>query len=65
MTRAIPKPGDPSALALYEGHVLIGTIVAKDGAFYAYDIHSTLIGVFTTQAEAVRAIPALSCSTTE
>ncbi len=55
--RTVPKPHDLRALAVCDGTVGVGTIIPKDGTFYAYDITGTLVGKYPTQREAMRAIP--------
>jgi hypothetical protein len=42
-------------LAVTDGQVCIGHVLAAGGAFHAFDPDHRLIGVFATQCEAVRA----------
>ena len=53
--RALPN----YALTVYDGTNLAGTITERNGGFIAFDITGHRVGVFTSQRDAVRAIPAV------
>jgi hypothetical protein len=44
-------------LAVTDGSIRVGSITERAGVFYAYDATGALVGKFTTQTEAMRAIP--------
>jgi hypothetical protein len=46
------------ALAVYDGHQRVGSVVKRNGEFLAFDNHNRRVGVFTNQREALRAFPA-------
>jgi hypothetical protein len=53
--RALPN----HALTVYDGTNLAGTITKRNGEFIAFDITGHRVGVFMSQRDAVRAIPAV------
>jgi hypothetical protein len=53
----IPNPHAPGALAVTDGTTCIGHIV-HDGAYFAFGVDNILIGEYTTQREAMLALPA-------
>jgi hypothetical protein len=55
----IPNPRTADdALAVTDGAITIGFIIARDGAFFAFDADGVLIGEYPTRRAAVRSIPA-------
>jgi hypothetical protein len=54
---AIPNPRRDGSLAVYDGSVLCGFIVADDGSHFAFDQSGTLLGEFATRRLAMRSIP--------
>lgn len=54
----IPNPHTAAgALAVADGHVTVGYVVEHDGSFFAYGADQILIGEYSTQRAAMRAIP--------
>jgi hypothetical protein len=53
----IPSANAPGALAVSDGSTFAGSIVAMDGAFFAFDADGILLGAFHTQRAAMRVIP--------
>lgn len=53
----IPKANAPDALHMSDGADARGTIVERDGSFFAFDIDGVLIGKYPSQREAMRACP--------
>jgi hypothetical protein len=53
----IPRADAPDALSVSDGAVTCGSVVERDGAFFAFDTNGTLVGEYGSQREAVRAIP--------
>jgi hypothetical protein len=49
----------PDRSAVYDGAIHVGYVdQRRDGRFRAYDVDGRMIGTYTTQREATRAIPA-------
>jgi hypothetical protein len=57
---AIPKPDTAKTLATCDGTEGYGTIIERDGVFISYDASGALVGKYSTQREAMRAIPTLT-----
>ena len=57
MTKQIPSINAPSALGIYDGQERAGTLIKRDGEFFAFDAEGNCIGVFDTMIEASRKIP--------
>ena len=57
MNIKIPNAHVPEALAVTDGQDCIGHIVARDGSYFAFGADDILLGEFSTQREAMRAIP--------
>jgi hypothetical protein len=58
----IPSAHAPGALSIYDGQNLAGRIVVKDGSYFAFRADHVLVGEYTTQREATRALPAAKVS---
>jgi hypothetical protein len=56
----IPHAHAPEALAVTDGQDCIGHIVARDGSYFAFGADDILLGEFSTQREAMRALPITS-----
>jgi hypothetical protein len=56
------RPTADHALAVYDGQHRVGSVVERNGEFLAFDVHNRRVGVFTSQREALRAIPAAGSS---
>jgi hypothetical protein len=52
------KPA-PVHVAVYDGTDFVGQIDENRGRFRALDVNGKLVGVFKTQRDAVRSIPAV------
>jgi hypothetical protein len=52
-----PSSPPAPALAVYDGHDFIGTVVESDGQFRAFDAHNRILGNFKSRRDAMRAIP--------
>jgi outer membrane protein assembly factor BamB len=53
----IPRASASGALTVIDGTVTVGSIVARDGSFFAFDADGILLGKYSTQGEAMRSIP--------
>jgi hypothetical protein len=53
----IPSASSPGALTVCDGTVMVGTIIVRNGSFFAFDAIGIPIGEFETQREAVFSIP--------
>jgi hypothetical protein len=53
------KPTIPVRLAVNDGQVCVGHVEMIDGHWHATDVAGKIVGTFTTQKDAVRALPAL------
>jgi hypothetical protein len=51
------KSDVPNAFTVTESSIAVGTIVERDRAYFAYRLAGGLIGKYSTQVEAMRAIP--------
>jgi len=58
----IPSARMAHALAVTDGGTCIGRIVAHDGSYFAFGTDVVLLGEFSTQREAMRALPAAKAS---
>jgi hypothetical protein len=56
-TRRIPHPNAPGYFAVTDGVHAIGTIVQRDGSWFAFDTSGELVGEYGSKLEAVRALP--------
>jgi hypothetical protein len=54
----IPDPTRMHALNVIDGTVWVGQIVEHDGVYFAFRTDDVFIGAFTTQREAIHALPA-------
>ena len=60
MTSTKKKSVQDFAIAVYDGSTCIGFLdEGRDGSVRAYDASGALVGAFTTQRAAARAIPAV------
>jgi hypothetical protein len=54
----IPNPRTAAgALAVADGHVTVGYVIAQDGSYFAYGADQVLIGEFKSQRAAMKSIP--------
>ncbi|MGC2081609.1 MAG: hypothetical protein WA728_37440 [Xanthobacteraceae bacterium] len=53
----IPSAHAPGALAVTDGTEFVGSIVAADGSWFAFDRAGVLLGEFRAQRAAMRIIP--------
>ncbi len=44
-------------MSVCDGHEHVGTIVPCDGSFFTFGVDDILIGEYSTQSEAMRALP--------
>jgi hypothetical protein len=51
------RPTADRQITVYDGQHCVGSVVERDGEFFAFDVHDRRVGVFTNQREALRAIP--------
>ena len=58
----IPSPLSPGALSVTDGATTVGTVVVRDGSYFAFDAEGVLIGEYATQQKAMRAIPSEECA---
>jgi hypothetical protein len=64
MTKRPPSINAPGALGIYDGQNRAGTVIKKDGEFFAFDADGNWIGVFDTMIEASRKIPPVKAQET-
>ena len=64
-SKHIPDPNCSDALTVSDGTATAGTIVERDGSYFAFDAAGTLIGEFKTRAQAMRAVPSVRVVTAE
>jgi hypothetical protein len=55
--RGVPTADDPSALSVSDGVDFAGTVVPRDGSYFAFDIIGMLVGVYPSRIAAMRALP--------
>jgi hypothetical protein len=51
------KPTPQGRLAVCDGRIRVGHVELIDGRWRSIDINGEIVGVFTTQREATRALP--------
>jgi hypothetical protein len=56
------RPSADQALTVYDGQHRVGSVVERNGGFFALDVHDRRVGVFPNQSEAMRALPAAGSS---
>jgi hypothetical protein len=57
MTKRPPPISSPNALGIYDGQDRAGTVIRRDGEFFAFDADGECLGTFDTMLEASRKIP--------
>jgi hypothetical protein len=55
--QTIPSHRAANALAVYDGHDVLGYVVEHDGSHFSFDQDGTLIGEYASRTLAMRSIP--------
>ena len=55
--RGILTADDPSVLSVSDGVDFAGTIVPRDGSYFAFDIIGMRVGIYPSAIAAIRALP--------